>query len=71
MRGISTKIETDSSALNIWWSLNMLRDTLRKVRLLIYLTLLSTDYLELIEYRLKQSTSIKILDALLQEGRNM
>jgi hypothetical protein len=44
----------------------MLRDTLKRVRPIIYLTLLSL-YPEFIEYRLKQSTSIKILDAFLEE----
>ena len=44
----------------------MLRDTLKGVRPIIYLTLLSF-YPEFIEYRLKQSTSIKILDAFLED----
>ena len=38
----------------------MLRDTLRRVRQHIYLILFSPDYLELIEYRLKQSITVKI-----------
>jgi len=66
MGGLSIKVVTDSFALNIWWNLNMLRDTLKRVRPIIYLTLLSF-YPEFIEYRLKQSTSIKILDAFLEE----
>jgi hypothetical protein len=35
MEGLSIKGETDSFALNIWWSLNILRDGVRKFRLLI------------------------------------
>ena len=38
----------------------MLRDTLKSVRQFIYLTFMSPDYHELIEYRLKQSMSVKI-----------
>ena len=60
------KAWNNSFDLNIWWNLNMLRDTLKGVRPIIYLTLLSF-YPEFIEYRLKQSTSIKILDAFLEE----
>ena len=38
----------------------MLRDTLKSVRQYFYLTFMSPDYHELIEYRLKQSMSVKI-----------
>ena len=34
------KVGNDSFSLNIWWNLNILRDTLRRVRQLINLTLL-------------------------------
>jgi hypothetical protein len=45
----------DSLGRNIWWNLNILRDTLKGVDSLIGFFCLRPDYPELIEYRSKQS----------------